>query len=114
MPYTLEQCKKVMRETQEILNRDTRAESAKDARTEHPVGAARAAATAKPPSAEKLFLDYVVDHLDDGHTLPESIRLAAIAQPNLHQVWLQEQRAKRDREDQTERERAARIRGRNS
>lgn len=105
MPYTIEQAREIMGETQRFLDEDARLGRCVTA---------RAAATRKPPTAEKLFADYICDHLDDGKTLPEAIREAAIAQPNLHRAWIREKQEQQKLKEQKEREAARRARSRNS
>ena len=105
MPYTLEEAKKIMRETQRILD--------KDARLGRTVTAQAAKRGATPPTAREVYFTYIGEAMDRGLTKREAMAELAGKRPDLHKAFVLEEQKKRESELQREREEAARFRSRN-
>ena len=81
MPYTIEEAREIMAETDRLL-----AEKAK--RESRPV-TARASATSPPPAADEVFFACAAELMDaEGLSRAEAIRRISIEKPDLHRAWV--------------------------
>lgn len=104
MPYTVEQAREIMAETDRHLANDPRLAG---------VTAARASAKTDPPARTKSFHDVVVDHQKEGKTLPEATRAAAIERPDLREAYVKADNAHRELKDTVAKADARQFRNRN-
>ena len=100
--HTLAEIRRVMQETQVVLDRDDR---------QSPVMNARASATQlRPPEFSDIIVRLQTENPD--WSLPEAVRAAAIEEPTLHKKWVEKENTKMQIAEQEKKDSAARSRAR--
>ncbi len=96
-PHTLEHARRVMAETQVILDADPKYQTRRVN--------ARAAVQTKPPSANELFFTEVGELMDsEGLSRAEAVRRVSCEKPNLGQAYVAEFNKGKKQEEDRERE----------
>ena len=105
MSYTLEEAKKIMAETERILDEDARLGRKVAAR----------ASGKKPPSAREVYFTYLGEAMDRGLTKREAMAELAGKRPDLHKAFVLEgQKKRQDRLDREQQEQSSSRKRRNS